>query len=113
MLLFTCEAAGASSARHSLRPLFRGSRTKEQTSRKNTRRDREVMHGALPSLHAPSRVAGRGRGWGGSPQEPLLQRMPAHPPPPPPPPRRFAEGGERPWPLRWMPPCYISYTRQS
>jgi hypothetical protein len=26
-------------------------------------RDREVMHSALPSLHAPLRVAGRG--WGG------------------------------------------------
>src|ERR1700676_5759798 len=92
MLLFTCEAAGASSARYSPRPLFRGSRTKEQTSRENTRRDREVMHSALPSLHAPLRVAGseaskarsRGRGWGVSPQEPLLQRMPHHPPPPPP-----------------------------
>ena len=39
---------------------------------RNALRDREVMHGDLPSLHAPLRVAGRepapdlirGRGWG-------------------------------------------------
>src|ERR1700692_4123524 len=87
--------AGASGARHSLRPLFRGSRTKEQTSRKNTRRDREVMHGDLPSLHAPLRVAGRGRGWGGYPLA-SVAAISGAPPPPPPPPRRFAGGGEEP-----------------
>src|SRR6202140_5819408 len=94
--------AGASSARYSPRPLFRGSRTKKQTSRENTRRDREVMPSALPSLHALSRVAGseaskarsRGRGRGSIPQEPLLQCMPHHPPPPPPPaPSRGGGGG--------------------
>jgi hypothetical protein len=37
------EAAGASSARYSPRPLFRGSRTKKQTSRENMRRDRETV----------------------------------------------------------------------
>src|ERR1700686_4314808 len=35
--------AGASSARYSPRPLFRGSRTEEQNSRENTRRDREAV----------------------------------------------------------------------
>jgi hypothetical protein len=65
----------------------------------NMRRDREVMHSALPSLHAPLRVVGRGRGWGVHPQEPLLRSMPRRPPPPTPP-RRFAGGGERPLPSR-------------
>src|ERR1700676_4954002 len=68
----------------------------------NMRRDRDAVHSALPSLHAPLRVAGseaskarsRGRGWGVYQQEPLLRSMP-RPPPPPPPPRRFAGGGER------------------
>src|SRR5580700_8099061 len=35
--------AGASSARHSLRPLFGGRRTKEQTSSKSVLRDREAV----------------------------------------------------------------------
>src|ERR1700731_2311936 len=34
LFYFACEAAGALSARHSLRPLFGGSRIKEQTSSK-------------------------------------------------------------------------------
>src|ERR1700746_2511407 len=39
-------------------------------AQKNLRRDREAVHGDLPSLHAPLRVAGseaskaRSRGWG-------------------------------------------------
>src|ERR1700692_4260863 len=95
--------AGASGARHSLRPLFRGRRTKEQTSRKNMRRDREAMHSALPSLHAPSRVAGseaskarsRGRGRGVYRLAPLAASLLKHPPPPPPPrpPPRGGGGG--------------------
>src|SRR6202051_963074 len=93
--------AGASGARHSLRPLFRGSRTKEQTSRKNTRRDREVMHGDLPSLHAPLRVAGRGRGGGGS-HSSFWGRVVRQPPPPPAPPPPLRGGGEEPLLSRWQ-----------
>jgi hypothetical protein len=37
------------------------------------KRDREVVHDQLPSLHAPLRVAGRGRGWG-VPQQTRCQR---------------------------------------
>jgi hypothetical protein len=66
-----------------------------QNSRENMRRDRDVMHGDLPSLHAPSRVAGRGRGWGVYQLAPLAASLLRHPPPPTPP-RRFAGGGE-PW----------------
>ena len=44
---FARKAAGASRARYSPRPLFRGSRTKIQNSRENTRRDR----GPVPQRH--------------------------------------------------------------
>jgi hypothetical protein len=65
------------------------------------KRDREVMHDIFPSLHAPLRVAGRGRGWGVCQLAPLaasllistiipvepagtrLQCMPHHPRPVP------------------------------
>src|ERR1700676_5551479 len=66
---------------------------------KNMRRDREVMHSALPSLHAPLRVAGaeaskarsRGRGWGVYRLAPLAASLLRHPPSPTPP-HRFAGG---------------------
>ena len=73
------------------------------------KRDREVVHGGLPSLHAPLRVAGRepapdlirGRGWGVYQLAPLVASLLRHPPPPTPKselrssrPHRFAGGGE-------------------
>src|SRR5665647_1349582 len=65
------------------------------------RRDREVMHGDLPSLHAPLRVVGRGWGWGVYQFAPPAARLRRHPPPPTSKselrssrPRRFAGGGE-------------------
>jgi hypothetical protein len=51
------------------------------------------MHGDLPSLYAPLRVAGRGRGWGVYQLAPLAASLLRHPPPPTPP-HRFAGGGE-------------------
>src|SRR6202161_1312217 len=60
------------------------------------------MRSALPSLHAPLRVAGRGRVWGVVQLAPLPANLPHHPPPPTPKselrssrPRRFAGGGEQ------------------
>src|ERR1700676_4453668 len=49
------------------------------------------MRGDLPSLRAPSRVAGRGRGWGVYRLSPLAASLLKHPPPPTPP-HRFAGG---------------------
>jgi hypothetical protein len=40
---FACEAAGASRARHSLRPLFCGGPNAEAKLARNTRRDREAV----------------------------------------------------------------------
>jgi hypothetical protein len=64
-------------------------------------RDREAMHGDLPSLHAPLRVVGRGRGWGVYQLASLAASLLRHPPPPTPKselrssrPHRFAGGGE-------------------
>jgi hypothetical protein len=48
-------------------------------------RDREAVHGDLPSLHALLRVAGRGRGWGVYQQN--AASMYAAPPPTPDPER--------------------------
>src|SRR5260221_13663818 len=54
--------------------------------------DRGVMRGDLPSLRAPLRVAGRGRGWGVYQLARLAASLLRDPPPPTPPPR-FAGGG--------------------
>src|ERR1700686_4378322 len=62
------------------------------------RAEREVMHVKLPSLHAPLRVVGRGRGWG------VLQltrcknesaNLPHRPPPQPLPAASREEGSDR------------------
>ncbi len=95
---------------------------------KNMRRDRGVVHGDLPSLHARLRVVGsrraklalRGRGWGAA-RHTLKQRFLRRDPPPPTPPRRFAGGGGQallndslnpPTPPRTPPPCAISRSRR-
>src|ERR1700676_4395498 len=62
---------------------------------RNALRDREVMHGDLPSLHAPLRVVGRGRGWGVY-QLARLAASSLRRPPPPTPPAASREGGEEP-----------------
>src|SRR5260221_3489982 len=46
--------------------------------------DRGVMRGDLPSLRAPLRVAGRGRGWGVYQLARLAASLLRHPPPPTP-----------------------------
>ena len=58
-------------------------------------RDRQGMRSELPSLHAPLRVVGRGRGWGAPPRKPLLQCMPHHPHPRPLPTAARGEGRRR------------------
>jgi hypothetical protein len=63
-LLFTHEAAGASSARHSLRPLISEGRT-FLAKLGHAPRDREVVDSKPPSLHAPRAWWG-GVGGGGS-----------------------------------------------
>jgi hypothetical protein len=52
------------------------------------------MHGALPSLHAPLRVAGRGRGWGVYQLAPLAASLLRHPHPDPSPPLRGGRGAQ-------------------
>src|ERR1700737_4116184 len=56
------ETAGAACTRCSLRPLIGEGGNLTANLGRNAPRDREVVHGDLPSLHAPLRVAGRGRG---------------------------------------------------
>src|SRR5260221_4041055 len=72
-----------------------------QTPGRIAPRERGVMRGDLPSLRAPLRVAGRGRGWGVYQLARLAASLLRHPPPPTPKselrssrPHRFAGGGE-------------------
>src|SRR6202049_2257091 len=95
------ETAGAACTRCSLRPLIGEGGNLTANLGRNAPRDREVVHGGLPSLHAPLRVAGGGRGWGFCQLAPLAASL-LRPPPPPTPkselrssrPHRFAGGGE-------------------
>src|ERR1700730_2416215 len=95
------ETAGAACTRCSLRPLIGEGGNLTANLGRNAPRDREVVHGGLPSLHEPLRVVGRGRGWGVYQLAPLAASLLRHPPPPTPKselrssrPHRFAGGGE-------------------
>src|SRR5260221_3289769 len=78
------ETAGAACTRCSLRPLIGEGGNLTANLGRNAPRDREVVHGGLPSLHAPLRVAGRGRGWGVCQLARLAASLVGDPPPPPP-----------------------------
>src|SRR5258708_11035420 len=98
------ETAGAACTRCSLRPLIGEGGNLTANLGRNAPRDREVVHGGLPSLHAPLRVAGTGRGWGGCQLARLAARLLKHPPPPPPhPPPRSS----RPPPLAARRPALL------
>jgi hypothetical protein len=78
-----------------------GGKKRKNLARKHAARSRSHAR-YLPSLHAPLRVAGRGRGWGVYQLASLAASLPRHPPPPTPKselrssrPHRFAGGGER------------------
>src|ERR1700676_5482437 len=77
------------------------------TSRENTRRDREVMHVSSPPTTRPCAWWGGVGGGGSIIWFPLAASLLRHPPPPTPKselrssrPHRFAGGGERPLPSR-------------
>src|ERR1700722_3801188 len=101
LFYFACEAAGASSARHSLRPLFGGrdllanlGRIAPRECGSVSQRHCEERPVVSPYLRARQRVVGRGRGWGSVGRHRCCRCVLKHPPPLIPP-HRFAGGGKR------------------
>ena len=90
---FAREAAGASSARHSLRPRFEGAGPKRKPRAKTRGEIANSWHAALPS--STRSCAWRGGVGGGGLSAGTAASVYAHHPPPPTPPRRFAGEGEQ------------------